>query len=176
MEVLEAIRDRRSIRRYQRKGVPDEKLIQVLEAGRWAPSAHNCQCRKFIAVRDQETRKELAHIATYGSFLAEAPVAIAVVIDPSLSNHPVEDGAAATQNMLLAAHALGLGSCWIGSYGSGYEDGAKRILGIPDDKRLLSLISLGYAADSGGTTRIELSKLVCYERFWDFRLEDTRTP
>ena len=176
MEVLEAIRDRRSIRRYRRKDVPDERLMQVLEAGRWAPSAHNCQCRKFIVIKDEKTRKELARIATYGSFLAEAPVAIAVVIDPSLSNHPVEDGAAATQNMLLAAHALGLGSCWIGSYGSGYEDTAKRILGIPDDKRLLSLISLGYAADSGGTTRIELSKLVCYERFRDFRLEDTRTP
>jgi nitroreductase len=164
MEVLEAIRDRRSIRRYQRKDVPDKKLMHVLEAGRWAPSAHNSQCRKFIVVRDEKARKELAHIATYGSFLAEAPVAIAVVIDPLLSNHPVEDGAAATQNMLLAAHALGLGSCWIGSYGSGYEDGARRILGIPDDKRLLSLISLGYAADSGGSTRIELSKLVCFER------------
>jgi nitroreductase len=67
--------------------------------------------------------------------------------------------------MLLAAHALGLGSCWIGSYGSGYEDSAKRILGIPDDKRLLSLISLGYAAGSGGATRIELSKLVSFERY-----------
>jgi nitroreductase len=165
MEVLEAIRDRRSIRRYQRKGVPDEKLMQVLEAGRWAPSAHNSQPRKFIMIKDEKTRKELARIAPYGSFLAEAPVAIAVVIDPSLSNHPVEDGAAATQNMLLAAHALGLGSCWIGSYGSGYEDSAKRILGIPDDKRLLSLISLGYAAGSGGATRIELSKLVSFERY-----------
>jgi nitroreductase len=165
MDVLEAIRDRRSIRRYQRKDVPDEKLMRVLEAGRWAPSAHNCQCRKFIVIKEEKTRKELSQIATYGSFLSEAPVAIAVVIDPSSSNHPVEDGAAATQNMLLAAHALGLGSCWIGSYGSGYEDGAKRILGIPNDKRLLSLISLGYAADSGGGTRVELSKLVCYERF-----------
>jgi nitroreductase len=165
MEVLEAIRDRRSIRKYQRKGVPDEKLTQVLEAGRWAPSAHNSQPRKFIMIKDEKTRKELARIAPYGSFLAEAPVAIAVVIDPSLSNHPVEDGAAATQNMLLAAHALGLGSCWIGSYGSGYEDSAKRILGIPDDKRLLSLISLGYAAGSGGATRIELSKLVSFERY-----------
>jgi nitroreductase len=165
MEVLEAIRDRRSIRRYQRKGVPDEKLMQVLESGRWAPSAHNSQPRKFIMIKDEKTRKELARIAPYGSFLAEAPVAIAVVIDPSLSNHPVEDGAAATQNMLLAAHALGLGSCWIGSYGSGYEDSAKRILGIPDDKRLLSLISLGYAAGSGGATRIELSKLVSFERY-----------
>ena len=165
MDMLEAMRNRRSIRRYRKADVPDEKLMQVLEAGRWAPSAHNSQPRKFIVIKDEKTRKELARIAPYGSFLADAPAAIAVVIDPSLSNHPVEDGAAATQNMLLAAHALGLGSCWIGSYGSGYEDGAKRILGIPGDKRLLSLISLGYAADSGGTTRIELTKLVCHERF-----------
>jgi nitroreductase len=165
MDVLEAIRDRRSIRRYHRKDVPDEKLKQVLEAGRWAPSAHNSQSRKFIVVRDEKVRRELAQIATYGSFLAEAPVAIAVVIDPSSSNHPVEDGAAATQNMLLAAHAIGLGSCWIGAYGSGYEDRARQILGIPGGKRLLSLISLGYAADSGSTTRIELSKLVCCELY-----------
>jgi len=165
MDVLEAIRDRRSIRRYHKKDVPEEKLMQVLEAGRWAPSAHNSQPRKFIVVRNEKVRRELAQIATYGSFLAEAPVAIAVVIDPSSSNHPIEDGAAATQNMLLAAHALGLGSCWIGSYGSGYETRARRILGVPDNKRLLSLISLGYAADSGGTTRIELGKLVCYERY-----------
>jgi nitroreductase len=88
MDVLEAIRDRRSIRRYQRKDVPDEKLMLVLEAGRWAPSAHNCQCRKFIVIKEEETRKELAQIATYGGFLSEAPVAIAVVIDHSLSNHP----------------------------------------------------------------------------------------
>jgi nitroreductase len=165
MDALEAIRYRRSIRRYQGKDVPEEKVTKVLEAGRWAPSAHNSQCRNFIVVRNENTRRELAKIATYGSFLAESPVAVAVVIDPSSSNHPVEDGAAATQNMLLAAHSIGLGSCWIGAYGSGYEARAKLILGIPDDKRLLSLISLGYAAEGGGSTRIELSKLVCYERF-----------
>ncbi len=165
MDVLEAIRDRRSIRRYHTKDVPDEKLMQVLEAGRCAPSAHNSQPRKFIVVRDEKVRRELAQIATYGSFLAEAPVAIAVVIDPSSSNHPVEDGAAATQNMLLAAYALGLGSCWIGAYGSGYEDRARRILGIPNGKRLLSLISVGYPDESGGSSRVELGKLICYERY-----------
>lgn len=165
MDALEAIRDRRSIRRYHKKDVSNENLIQVLEAGRWAPSAHNSQCRKFIVVKDEKTRKELSRVATYGSFLAEVPVAVAVVIDPSSSNHPVEDGAAATQNMLLAAHALGLGSCWIGSYGSGYEGSAKRILGVPDDKRLLSLISLGYAAERGRSSRLDLGKLVCYERY-----------
>lgn len=165
MEVLEAIRGRRSIRRYQKKEVPEEIVMQVLEAGRWAPSAHNSQPRRFIVIREEKTRRELAQIAPYGSFLSEAPVAIAVVIDPSLSNHPVEDGAAATQNMLLAAHALGLGSCWVGSYGSSYEEAAKRILGIPRDRRLLSIVSLGYAAESGGSSRIDLAKLVCWEHF-----------
>ena len=63
------------------------------------------------------------------------------------------------------AGLCGLGSCWIGSYGSGYEAMARRVLGVPDDKRLLSLISLGYAAEGGGTSRMEMSRLVCYERY-----------
>ncbi len=165
MDVLEAIRNRRSIRRYQKKDVPDDELMQVLEAGQWAPSAHNSQSRRFIVVKNERVRKELARIATYGSFLSEAPVAIAVVIDPSSSNHPVEDGAAATQNILLAAHAMGLGGCWIGSYNSSYEDRAKKTLGIPDDRRLLSLISLGYPAESGSSTRVKLTELVYYESY-----------
>ena len=103
MEALEAIKGRRSIRKYRSKAIPDEVLNQVLEAGRWAPSASNFQPWKFVVMRDDKVKKELARTATYGSFLTDAPVAIAVVIDPWSSNHPVEDGAAATQNMLLAA-------------------------------------------------------------------------
>ena len=165
MDVLEAIKERRSIRNYEPKAVPEEKVTQILEAGRWAPSASNNQPWKFIVVRDEEVRNELARVATYGRFLAQAPVAIAVVIDPQASDHAAEDGATATQNMLLAAHALGLGTCWIGSYGSGYEDRAKEVLGIPREKRELSLISLGYAAESPRKGRVELSKLVCYDRY-----------
>jgi len=167
MDVLEAIKERRSIRNYEPKAVPEEKVTQVLEAGRWAPSASNSQPWKFIVVRDEEVRNELARVATYGRFLAQAPVAIAVVIDPRASNHPVEDGAAATQNMLLAAHALGLGTCWIGSYDSGYEESAKEVLGIAGDKRLLALISLGYPAESPSRGRVELSDIVCYDRYTD---------
>ena len=166
MDVLEAIKERRSVRKYEPRAVPEEKLTQVLEAGRWAPSAGNSQPWKFIVVRDEKVKSELARVAVWGSFLAQAPVAIAVVIDPQASNHPVEDGAAATQNMLLAAHALGLGTCWIGSYGSGYEESAKEVLGIPGDKRLLSLISLGYPAESPTRkTRLELGELVCHDRY-----------
>jgi nitroreductase len=165
MEALEAIKGRRSIRSYRPKAIPDEVLNQVLEAGRWAPSASNFQPWKFVVVRDDKVKEELARTATYGSFLTDAPAAIAVVIDPWSSNHPVEDGAAATQNMLLAAHALGLGSCWIGCYNSSYEGQARRILGVPDDRRLLSLISLGYPAESKEGTRVELGELVCYDRY-----------
>ncbi|NQT49020.1 MAG: nitroreductase family protein [Chloroflexi bacterium] len=165
MDVLEAIRDRRSIRRYQSKPIPEDKLQQILEAGCWAPSANNDQPWRFVVVREEKVRKELARVATYGSFLAEAPVGIAVVIDPYGSTHPVEDGAAATQNMLLAAHAVGLGTCWIGSYGAGYEERAKEVLGIPRDRRLLSLISVGYPAESPMSSRLGLSKIVCYDRY-----------
>ena len=165
MDVLQAIRDRRSIRRYQARILTDDKLTQVLEAGRWAPSAGNRQPWRFIVARDAGVRNRLAGVAPFGRFMAEAPAVIAVVIDPQGSNHPVEDGAAATQNMLLAAHALGLGACWIGSYGSAYEESAKEILGIPHSMRLLSLISLGYPAESPQKDRMELSKLVSYDRY-----------
>lgn len=164
MDVLQAIKERRSIRKYEPKAVPEEKLTQILESGRWAPSASNSQPWRFIVVRDEKVKNELARVAVYGSFMAQAPVAIAVVIDPQASNHPVEDGATATQNMLLAAHALGLGTCWIGSYGSGYEERAKEVLGIPRDKRLLALTSLGYPAESPTKDRVELSELVCHDR------------
>jgi nitroreductase len=160
MDVLEAIRTRRSTRKYRKEPVPDDILRQVLEAGRWAPSANNAQPWKFIVLRDGKLRKEIAEVATYGKFLADAPVGIAVVIDPKASTHPVEDGAIATQNMLLAAHALGLGGCWIGSYGSAYEDRVKEMLKIPKEKRLLSIISLGFPAEAKESARKKLEEIV----------------
>ena len=165
MEILEAIRTRRSIRKYGKKPVPEELVEKILEAGRWAPSANNAQPWNFIVVRDEKTRREVARVATYGKFLAEAPIGIAVVIDPEASTHPVEDGAIATQNMLLAAHALGLGACWIGSYGSAYEERVKEILGIPAGKRLLSIISVGYPAETPTSARKPLKELVFTDRY-----------
>lgn len=76
MDVLEAIKERRSIRKYEPKAVPEEKLTQILEAGRWAPSAGNSQPWQFIVVRDEEVKNELARVAAYGRFLAEAPLSI----------------------------------------------------------------------------------------------------
>ncbi|OGO07384.1 MAG: hypothetical protein A2Y61_04800 [Chloroflexi bacterium RBG_13_60_13] len=165
MDVSHAIRGRRSIRKFESRDLPEEKLMEVLEAGRWAPSASNFQPWRFIVVRDESIRKELARVSSYGKFLTQAPAVIAVTVDPGRSNHPVEDGAAATQNMLLAAYALGLGTCWIGSFDSVWEDQAKKVLDIPEDKRLLSLVAVGYPAEKGSSSRKPLGDMVCYDRY-----------
>jgi nitroreductase len=90
---------------------------------------------------------------------------IAVIINPTASSHPVEDGAAATQNILLEAHSLGLGACWIGTYGSVYEPNAKKVLNIPQDERLLSVIVIGHPAEAPQKTRKELSELTFTDEY-----------
>ncbi len=148
MEVLEAIRTRRSIRKYKKTPVTDEMVDKILDAGNWAPSSKNARPWKFIVLRDSEVRRKLSELLPYGKFLTETPLGIAVIVDPSVSSRPVEDGAAVTENMLLAAHALGLGACWIGSYGIANEGDAKDVLGVPQEQRLLSVIALGYADEA----------------------------
>ena len=165
MEVFEAIKGRRSIRKYTKDSVPEDLIVKILEAGRWAPSAGNSQPWSFIVLRDEDVRRKVAEATTYGKFLADAPLGIAVVIDPRASTHPVEDGAIATQNMLLAAHALGLGACWIGFYNSIYKGRVKEILGIPEDKRLLSIVSIGFPAESPTKTRKELGKITFTDKY-----------
>ena len=165
MDALESIRTRRSIRRYRRNPVPEDMVVKILEAGRWAPSASNSQPWNFIVLNDEEVRRSVASVTKYGRFLADAPIGVAVVIDPKASTRPVEDGAIATQNMLLAAHALGLGACWIGSYGSAHEERAKEILSIPREKRLLSIISIGFPAESPKKTRKGLEEITFTDRY-----------
>jgi len=165
MEVLEAIKTRRSIRKFKKDVVPPNVLREVLEAGRWAPSAKNNQPWRFILIVDEDLKRKVAEATTAGKFLADAPLGIAVAVNPKVTKHPIEDGANATMNILLAAHALGLGACWIGSYGSVYEDVVKKMLGVPDDWILLSIVALGYPDEKPTSTRIELKELVYVNRF-----------
>ena len=147
MDVFEAIRSRRSIRSYLDKPVEEEKLIQVLDAGRLAPSANNRQEWRFVVVRDKETRQKLAEAACGQRFVAQAPVVIAccaVESDKIMTcGHPAYaiDTAIAIDHMTLAATALGLGTCWIGAF---HEDRVREILSIPDSVRVVELLPLGY--------------------------------
>lgn len=166
MGIIEIIKSRRSIRKYKQTPVEDEKLNMVLEAARWAPSAGNRQPWEFIVVKDPSIRRKVADIAPYGGFIAEAPVMIAVVVNPEKDpTHCIEDGAIATTHILLAAHALDLGTCWVGAFGSAYEDDAKRALGVPPNLRVLSLVSLGYPAEERTSTRKDLREIVHYETY-----------
>jgi len=165
MDVFEAIRGRRSVRRYLDKPVEEEKILLCLYAAHWAPSARNSQHWNFIVVRDPETRRKLAEIHRWGGFMAESPVVIAVVGDPELSSFWREDLGAAVENLLLAAYAQGLGSCWMGVAGTEYEEPIKKLLGVPEKLRILCMVSLGYPAESPTRVRQPLDRKVHWEKY-----------
>jgi len=169
MDVLEAIRTRRSIRSYLPKEVEKEKLEQVLKAARLAPSGNNRQAWRFIVVTKQDIREKLAGITRGQSFIADAPVVIAAVAtDPKVttgSGEPAHriDVSIAVDHMTLAAHALGLGTCWIGAFD---QRGAERVLGVPETAEVIVLLTLGYAAEEGiFRGRKALEDIVSYNQY-----------
>ncbi|HNX09351.1 MAG TPA: nitroreductase family protein [Methanothrix sp.] len=168
MELMEAIRARRSIRRFLEKPVEEEKILAVLDSGRLAPSARNMQDWRFIVVRDQATRQKLAVAAKDQQFVAQAPVVIAAC---GTSNYIMTCGqptyaidvTIALDHMTLAAASLGLGTCWIGAF---YEDQAKKILGVPDDVRIVALMPLGYPAEEPlPRPRKEIGDIMAWEHW-----------
>jgi len=166
MDVVKAIKSRRSIRKYKPDPVREDKILSCLEAARWAPSANNSQPWEFVVVRDPETRKTLAEIHTYGRFMRDSPVVLAVLADPNKSpTYHHGDAAVATQNLLLAAHSMGLGTCWMGVMDSEFEKPMKKLLGITDNLRVLCTISLGYPAERPTSPRKSLRGMVHWERY-----------
>ena len=150
MDVMEAIVKRRSIRSFLPKPIEPEKLEQVLEAGRQAPSASNQQPWRIVVVTDPVIRQRLAHAARDQKFVGEAPVVLvgcAIKTDRVMTCgqhcYPI-DLAICMTTMSLAAVSLGLGTCWIGAF---FEDKIKEILGIPADVRVVELMPLGYPAE-----------------------------
>lgn len=165
MDILDVIKTRRSIRRYTADPISEESINKILQAGRWAPSAGNSQPWRFIVLQSPEVRKKLASILPWGGFLSEAALGIAVIIDETASTRAVEDGAAATQNILLEAHSLGLGACWIGTYGSPHEANAKKALKVPESLRVLSVIAIGHPAEAPRRTRKPMADLVFTDEY-----------
>jgi len=151
MDTLEAIRTRRSIRKYQDKPVPEELIQKVLAAAMSAPSARNAQPWQFIVVTDRKLLTEISQINPNAHMAAHAPAAILVCGDLSLEKSQgywMVDCAAAVENLLLAAHALGLGAVWTGIYPRQPRiDGFRRLLGLPENVIPHSLVPLGYAAE-----------------------------
>ena len=169
MDVFEAIRSRRSIRVFKKKAVEEEKLNRVLEAGRLAPSARNMQNWKFVVVRDRATREKLMRAAKNQTFVAQAPVVIVAcgtLTDYMMScgqlAHTV-DVSIAVDHMTLQAVAEGLGTCWVCAFS---ESEVKEMLGIPDDVRVVTLLTLGYPAEAPpARSRKDIGEIVSLEKF-----------
>jgi nitroreductase len=170
MDVMDAIKTRKSVRSYLAKPVEDEKLDAVLEAARLAPSASNRQEWRFVIVRELGTRKKLASVAGGQMFVGEAPVLIVACAetDGHLMRcgqlcYPI-DVAIALDHMSLAAVDLGLGTCWIGLFD---ENKVKEILQIPDEIRVVELMPLGYPSDPSAIAkkRLPLTRIAKYEHW-----------
>ena len=145
MPIIDLILGRRSIRKYEKKEIPEEVLNQILETGRNAPSAANKQPIHFIILKDNETKKKLS--TTFSRFLKDAPVVIvgcANVKALLTGKWAVVDTTISLQNIVIGAWGLGVGSCWIGSFN---EEKVKETLMIPNNWKVVALLTLGYPAE-----------------------------
>jgi len=147
-ELIQTIFARRSIRRYTAEPVSETDVKTLLEAAMAAPSASNRKPWHFVVVTERQTLDDLAEAHPHGKMLFEASLCIAVCGDPAISRYWVQDCSAATENLLLAVAALGLGAVWLGVYFREERIAAVRqVLGIPDTIVPLNLISIGHPAE-----------------------------
>ncbi|HEY5540453.1 MAG TPA: nitroreductase family protein [Coriobacteriia bacterium] len=153
MDALTALMTRRSTRQFADKPVTAEQLETLLRAAMAAPSAGNQQPWRFVVVRDEATRARLAVATPYSSPVGRAPVGIVVLADTRHNKHPgywVQDCSAAVENLLLAAHAIGLGGVWIGVHPTEDREAAVReIVEAPEGFAALCMIAIGHPAHSG---------------------------
>ena len=163
-EVLNVIKSRRTIRRFKPDPIDEEKIQMILEAGRWAPSFSNLQPWKFIVTKDKNINNELDRASRESVLhlgINEAPVVILVCVDRGIDPlHAIEAGAAATQNMALAGHSLGLGVGWIGVWGTEAERAIQKLFQLSETTRVVSLLPIGYPAESPQGNRKPLEEFI----------------
>lgn len=171
MDLMEAIKTRRSVRRYKPTPVPEELLKTVLNAARLAPSANNAQPWRIIVVTDEDLKLKLVSSAHGQKFIAQAPLVLVACGLPDeafqtvggyMSSHVI-DVSIAVDHITLAAHAVGLGTCWVAWF---KEDKVREALGIPEDVRVVAMTPLGYPDETPDRPpRKNLEELVLRERY-----------
>jgi len=142
-ETITIIKKRRSIRSYENKPIPKKILEELIDCGRLAPSAKNVQPWEFIVITEKKILDKLASFIVYGSFLRDAACCI-LVLSQNVQFY-IEDGSAATENILVAAKSLNIGTCWIAGDKKEYADTVLRLVNAPGDLKLVSIIALGYS-------------------------------
>lgn len=152
MDVMKAVKERRSIRHFLKKDIPDEIIDKLIDALIWAPSAGNLQSRKFYFVKNTELKESLAAAAFGQNFIAEAPLTIVACTDNKISKrygdrgthlYSIQDVSVSIMNMMLVAHEAGLGTVWVGAFN---EWEVFEILQMPDNLRPVAIVPVGYPA------------------------------
>ena len=166
MNNLAFLKSRRSVRSFADKKIPLADLEKLIDAARFAPTARNLQPWEFVVVTEKQKLTEFASLAENGRFMDQAAACIAVFcVD---TKYYLEDGCAATCNILLAATALGIGSCWVAGDKKPYSGQVNVLLDVPLEIKLVSLIALGYPAEKGVfkiTEKKPAHELLHWEKF-----------
>ena len=163
MSLVDAILSRRSVRRYEKKDIPEDVLNKILEAGRLAPSASNRQPWHFIVLTDHEIKEKLSR-GNWNQFVKDSAVTVVGCAHFDRSRKwATIDTTIALQNMVIAAWAMGVGSCWIGDFRA---DEVKKLLGIPEGWMVVALITFGYPAEEPDSRpKKPLEEIVSHDRF-----------
>ncbi len=166
MDLLEGIYTRRSIRQFTDESVERDQLLEIIKAGTWAPSGQNNQPWRFVIVQSSDIRNELAKQTKYNFIIERAPACIAVFVDRKAMYHDVKDHqsiGACLQNMLLAAHSLGLGAVWLGEILKNAE-GVRGLLGLPQEMELMAVVAIGHpVAQKHSSQRKAVSEVLIKE-------------
>jgi nitroreductase len=164
MSLVDVVLNRRSIRRYELKEIPRDVLDKILEAGRQAPSAANKQPWHFIVLTDSEIKKELSK-GMFNRFIKDAPITVVGCAhkDMIASKWSIVSTTIALQNMVVAAWAMGIGSCWVGDFS---EEEVKKLLNIPESWNIVALVSFGYPAEKPQPRKKKtIEKIVSFNKF-----------
>ena len=164
MDFFETVEKRISVRQYSPKPIAEKLLAKIVDCGRLAPTARCVQPWEFITISDKKELAWLGETAPNGKFITDAAAAIIVLCQDT--KYYLEDGCAATENLLLAATALGIGSCWVAGDKKDYASQVLKHFGAPQNFKLISIISLGYPlSEPVPQEKRSLSELLHKEKF-----------
>ena len=182
MDVFDCIRTRRSVRKYKDKQVPWDNIVEIMQAGKFAPFAGNIINVKFIVIKNEDKRRAIAEASAQQYWMQDAPIHIVMVGEPEKAEryygtrgvrlYTIQGVAAAIENMLLTAHSLGLGSCWVGAFD---EDEIRRLCNLPEHIDVHAILTIGYADEVPETPpKYRIEHMMWFEKWWG-RIEPPKT-